>query len=137
MTVYVVTSGCYSDYGINAIFSTQEKAQEYMEAFPRDEYNPILEIDLDPEHAAHKKAGRTLYRVGIDREGNVEWCEAIQPHKRTVQPYIWRRSRSPVFVGKCDLLTGWFWAEDKRHAVKIANEHRVQMIALGRWPEPE
>lgn len=31
MKVYVVTSGEYSDYGINAIFSTKEKAQEYID----------------------------------------------------------------------------------------------------------
>ena len=30
MQVYVVTSGEYSDYGIDAIFSTAEKAQEYV-----------------------------------------------------------------------------------------------------------
>ena len=30
MQVYVVTSGEYSNYGINAIFSTLEKAQEYV-----------------------------------------------------------------------------------------------------------
>lgn len=30
MQVYVVTSGEYSNYGINAIFSTAEKAQEYV-----------------------------------------------------------------------------------------------------------
>lgn len=29
MEIYIVTSGCYSDYGINAVFSTREKAQEY------------------------------------------------------------------------------------------------------------
>ena len=28
--VYIVTSGCYSDYTINACFSTKEKAQEYI-----------------------------------------------------------------------------------------------------------
>lgn len=32
MTVYVVTSGEYSDYSINAMFSTPEKAQEYINA---------------------------------------------------------------------------------------------------------
>lgn len=29
--VFVVTSGCYSDYGINAIFSTRKAAQEYID----------------------------------------------------------------------------------------------------------
>lgn len=28
--VYIVTSGCYSDYGIEACFTTKEKAQEYI-----------------------------------------------------------------------------------------------------------
>lgn len=28
--VYIVTSGCYSDYTINVCFSTKEKAQEYI-----------------------------------------------------------------------------------------------------------
>lgn len=31
MQVFVVTSGCYSDYGIEGIFSTNEKAQEYID----------------------------------------------------------------------------------------------------------
>lgn len=31
MKLYVVTSGEYSDYGINSIFSTKEKAQAYID----------------------------------------------------------------------------------------------------------
>lgn len=29
--VYIVTSGCYSDYIIDAIFSTRELAEEYID----------------------------------------------------------------------------------------------------------
>jgi hypothetical protein len=32
MIAYVVTSGRYSDYGIDGIFSTEEKAQEFMDS---------------------------------------------------------------------------------------------------------
>ena len=32
MKIYVVTSGCYSDFHINAMFSTGEKAQKYIDA---------------------------------------------------------------------------------------------------------
>ena len=29
-TVYIVTSGCYSDYSIDAVFSTREAAEAYI-----------------------------------------------------------------------------------------------------------
>jgi hypothetical protein len=29
-TIYVITSGCYSDYGINAMFSTRKLAEKYI-----------------------------------------------------------------------------------------------------------
>jgi hypothetical protein len=47
--VWVVTSGCYSDYGIRAIFSTKEKAWEYygIKKVIDDEYNEPKEYNLD------------------------------------------------------------------------------------------
>lgn len=53
MQVYVVTSGEYSDYGINAIFSTAEKAQEYVsmkEFTDENEYYRINIWDVDEYH---------------------------------------------------------------------------------------
>lgn len=50
MKIYVVTSGCYSDYRIEAMFSTREKAQKYIDAAKFDEYNEIngiIEYDVD------------------------------------------------------------------------------------------
>ena len=51
MQVFVVTSGEYSDYGINAIFSTKEKAQEYIDIMEFcsswDEYYNIHEWTVD------------------------------------------------------------------------------------------
>ena len=53
MQVYVVTSGEYSDYGINAIFSTAEKAQEYvsMKEFTDEHESYRINIwDVDEYH---------------------------------------------------------------------------------------
>lgn len=53
MQVYVVTSGEYSDYGINAIFSTAEKAQEYVsmkEFTDENEHYRINIWDVDEYH---------------------------------------------------------------------------------------
>ena len=50
MKIYVVTSGCYSDFHINAMFSTREKAQKYIDAAKFDDWdeiNGITEYDID------------------------------------------------------------------------------------------
>ena len=45
MKVYIVTSGDYDDYQIDEVFSTKEKAEEYIEYF--GDYCRIEECDLD------------------------------------------------------------------------------------------
>ena len=56
-TVYVLTDGKYSDYGIIGIFSTREKAEEYVKEnndgphpgwWTRYSTDRIEEWDLDP-----------------------------------------------------------------------------------------
>ena len=52
MKIYVVTSGCYSDFRIDAMFSTREKAQKYIDAAKFDDWddiNGITEWDVDTE----------------------------------------------------------------------------------------
>jgi len=48
MKVYVATEGSYADYHISAIFSSREKAEEYMGNMP-DRFNEIEEYELDSE----------------------------------------------------------------------------------------
>jgi hypothetical protein len=50
MKVFVVTSGIYDDYGMHAIFSTREKAEEYIKKVRvfDDEVNEyIREMEID------------------------------------------------------------------------------------------
>ena len=62
--------------------------------------------------------------------------EAISSHAMSSTLAIWRRTQAPAYKGKGipDALNGSVLAKDEKHAVKIANEQRTQMIALGRWP---
>lgn len=50
MKIYIVTSGCYSDYGINAVFTDKELAEKYCTAHNKypDEYC-IEEYEADSE----------------------------------------------------------------------------------------
>jgi hypothetical protein len=69
--IFVVTSGVYSDYGINAMFSTKELAEKYIdgqidhdpESYEKaSDYN-IEEWELDQDHQPQQWV--TEYRVNI------------------------------------------------------------------------
>ena len=62
---------------------------------------------------------------------SISWDFEVTPRMT-----IWRRSQAPAYVGKNvpDCLHGTVWAKDSTHAIKIMNEKRTQMIAMGEWP---
>lgn len=71
--IYIVTEGCYSDYGIVAVFDTREKAQKYIDNtsyrcyFESDEYH-IEEYDLNkdipPKPTRFRIEGMMYYEDG-------------------------------------------------------------------------
>lgn len=68
--IYIVTEGEYSDYHICAVFSTREKAEEYVQCHGTD-YN-IEEYDLDEDVERFVK----LWRVAVAIKNNeiIETC---------------------------------------------------------------
>lgn len=58
--IYIVTSGEYSDYGINAVFSTKEKAQEFRQQHGTD--FSIEVYDIDEEVKKETKVWRVAIR---------------------------------------------------------------------------
>lgn len=44
-TIYICTSGEYSDYGINAVFTDRELAEAYARDFSRDSYGGKIEVE--------------------------------------------------------------------------------------------
>lgn len=59
MKVYVVTTGCYSDYGIDKVFTDRQKAEEYKE-WLRDA-NEIEEYETEDDLQINK-----FYRVKLE-----------------------------------------------------------------------
>ena len=62
MKVFIVTSGSYSDYQIEAVFSTKEKAEEYIQNACIDDVNDIEEYEMD-EQVERKNA---VYRCSVN-----------------------------------------------------------------------
>jgi len=122
--VYVVSSGSYSDYSIDAIFSTKEKADQYLATQKAvikhsclDQYNDVEEFRLDvPKRqwettvvwmakngdlaGVEMQGDRQLGWGGFDRYGNLIWVVAGHNDKR---------------------------------AIKVVNEKRAQILALEIW----
>lgn len=67
--IYIVTSGEYSDYSIDAVFTTKEKAVDYVEQHGTD-YN-IEEYNLDEEVEKKTQLWCIVFRVE-----DVKLCEA-------------------------------------------------------------
>ena len=122
MKIYVVTDGDYSDYHIVALCSTQENAEEVVVSNKSRWNDPnIEEWELDD----FKKCPNGLLPWGVkmNREG------ASSLERETLASF----SPRVVPYGDGENMVFDVFAKDEKHAVKIANEKRVQLVAMDNW----
>jgi len=126
--VYIVTSGVYSDYRINAVFSTKALAEKYIEAQSRigafdwdapeiEEYN--LDILLNyPEGKNHYVVCLTL------KSGTVISIVKQPPREDNINIHnIYRNYAGMEFFEiSC-------WAKSEEQAKKIATDKRTKVLA--------
>lgn len=137
MRVYVVTSGSYSDYGIVGIFSTKEKAEEFMGGRP-DKFNGINEYDVD---SLPPKKWVTKYRYflrlnGERHEGSVDSTieeEEDQPVEVSVGERGYGETEKPTIYDGSYRPSGWNWFNgfsyvSLEHAKKLAVEQRQKAL---------
>lgn len=140
--VYAVSSGEYSDYGIEHIFSTKEKAEEFIKLQKEyggswASYNEVEEYDLDPEikvpYKYHKF--KFFYYLNMDKEGNTSNSykynmSIIAPEDAEEDLYLTESYKDDTIV-----LAGVVNAESMEHAVKIMNERRMKILFHNKWPD--
>ena len=119
MKVYVVTSGEYSDYHICGVTLDKPLAERWAEV----EQGSAEEYETD-EAFVDTHQGLLSYTVVMDIEGNSSCSRSIGNYEREDQPYSTYENRRMAF---------YVWAKHDTHAVKIANERRIQRIASGTW----
>lgn len=138
-TIYAVNSGSYSDYRIDALFSSKKLAEDFMSTVKNNDYNGIEEYQLDPPSVDLIRRGYSVWRVHMLKDGTTERIERTDNEKYDISGAggheIWARTKAPVYKGKGipDILTSSVWAKTEKQAVKIVNEKRVQMIATGKF----
>ena len=97
----------------------------------------IQEFDLNPTVAPRPK-NRTLFTVYMFMNGDVESVHPVLYAPCTESLYHdfpLQNSYKTMHRGfrndKTYYIRASVWARDKKHAIKIVNEKRAQMIALG------
>lgn len=137
-TVYAVNSVCYSDYKVVGIFTTREKAEEFMKIVPSSEYNKIEEFELDATTSINMvKRGYVIWLVSMRINGDVlkiekSWYPIIGDINEVPSYDIYKAS--PYYHRhKEDHLFAKVWAKTEKAAIKIVNDKRVQMIANNEW----
>lgn len=125
-TVYLASSGSYSEYGVRGVFSSKENAEKFMAALPGDDWNDVENFTLDAG-VSQSDAGLLSLRVAMDAAtGDGAWVERDSCPSGKVDPgrfYAAHRGR-PVRAFVVSV-----WARDEEHAVKIANERREMLLA--------
>ncbi len=123
MKIYTLEDGEYSDYNIEAMFSTKKKAEEYQ--VWRNSHTSkgpgeikVWNVDETNEYYNKKYSAYVIRFVKLTSE-----VKEIRLADVGVDT---------GFIDVRDNFIAYIWARDEKHAVKIANERRAQHIALGR-----
>jgi hypothetical protein len=120
--VYIVTHGGYSDYSICAVFSTRDKAEEYIQqhgnTFRIEEYS----LDENVEQSEI-----WIVEIGISTH-NVKQCESVSDswHNDKVDKF---RVFEPVLSSDEWSIKIVLRADSMNRAIKVANERVAQIVA--------
>lgn len=120
-TIYVVTDGEYSDYHICGVFTSKANAKLFCAAFggeiEKHEANPCV---------SELRHGCEGWFIRMARDGEILCASIAIDGCDVVDAPSFRRDR----IGS---MIAHVMAISRKHAVKQANDARVQMIARGEW----
>lgn len=123
-TLYLVTTGDYSDYEVRGVFSTPEKAEHAKRLWDGNDIETIV-LDALPEHPE----GMYPFYVSISplkAEAFKTNCESIEGRVYFYPSLEVACHGYPAITKRDSVVT--VWARDEAHAIKIASEKRVQAI---------
>ena len=132
-SVWLIDDGDYSDYHVVGIFSTKENAE-----FISDKVGGSVSEYIVDSYVEQIRNGYLRFQIVMRKNGdtetvNVGLSQYDIGNGNVFQ--IWERTKAPAYADKNlpDVLTARLWAKSQKHAIKICNEHRAQMIANGEW----
>ena len=117
--IFIVTTGEYSDYTIDRVFSTRQKAVEYLDT--QDDYYRLEVFDID-EPIVRKTQ---LYNISFELDKKKVW---------RVSTYYDKRYKDLIHIGeRCfnnvKTLDIYIESDSRKRALKIASERYGAIIA--------
>jgi hypothetical protein len=138
-SVWVIEQGSYSDYRVVGVYTSKENAEIVCDEINKsDSYEQatIAEWPLNPG-SSEINQGLSQWLVHMRRDGFVERCNnrSLDSYDLSHKDYVWQKSKASAFrdSGAHDVLVSVVFASDGKHAIKSANERRLQMIAMNKW----
>ena len=120
--VYIITYGNYSDYSICAVFSTIDKAEEYIQ-----QHGNVFRIE---EHLLDKEVEQSeIWSVEIGLLSHeIKHCESFSDNwsSERVDKF---RVFEPVFHNNEWSIKMLLRADSMNRAIKVANERVAQIVA--------
>ena len=135
-TIFAVCSGSYSDWRIDAMFSTEKLAEEYIKFnknISKDKQS-IMTFNLDPEFNQEKEG--LGFKIFMDKEGNTYNNLLDYDFKYFENRKIdntWTYSDKEELNFDKEILIFHIITKTEKQAIKIANEKRLQIIAGNQW----
>ena len=121
--VYVVTSGSYSDYSIECVFSTREKAEEYLQ-YHDDEYR-IEEFALDEEFAKNESRWEITIDLSSDEVGITKEFHPLGDEYIKTLNCMTLHKIPRYYKDKSLMFRTWVRTATKDRAIKVARERLV------------
>ena len=120
--VYVVTQGDYSSYRIKGVYTSRYKARKVLKLHGEDARIETYKLNDMGKYPQNMYP----WRVRMDKHGDVQ-----SVNNGSCEYFKEKHS----FESNDEILSVNVWAKNQKHAVKIVNEQRVQLIAENQWPE--
>ena len=126
--IYVVTAGCYSDYGIVAVFDDEALAEQLVQGVGEATGMTVETFDLNPGADALRQ-NLLPFLVQMKRDGSEATGKVGSPDEPSfdltdLEAYV--KSRGDNYG---DDVRGKCWARDEAHAIKIVNEKRLMALS--------
>lgn len=125
--IYIVTEGSYSDYHIEAVFSTRKKAKEFMDT--KDQYARIEEFPID------EPVKREVQVWDICINLDTKEVSRIWGHSNLPKDLVMLGGSMPIPDGNRK-ITFTIESDSKKRAIKIASERLGAVIANERTMYP-
>ena len=125
--VYVVTSGCYSDYGIVQVFSTKELADDFCDRYD-DDYR-VEEYELDGEMPPRKEKVFSIW-MQLDNKEIIIVRIRNKRERDYVHVDVTRDRSATKYIEFCIL------SDSRERAIKIASERFGEVIAQEQFKFP-